>query len=525
MKRRVLVTDPIAQDGIDALTAYVDVDVKLGIAPEELIGVIGEYDALVVRSETKVTADVIEAGKRLQVIGRAGAGVDNIDLEAATRRGIIVVNAPLGNTISAAEHAIALMLALSRHIPQANATLKAGKWDRRRFMGVEVRGKTLGVIGLGQIGSEVARRARGLEMRVIACDPFVSEELAQVLKVEMVPLEQLLRESDYITVHTGLTPQTKGMIGEKELRMMKPRARIINAARGGIVDEQALFEAVEEGRLAGAAVDVFSKEPAEDNILLKSERIIVTPHLGASTAEAQERVALDVTRQILAIFNGESPTHAVNAPLVPPETMAIIGPYVEVAMKVASLATQLSEGQLAGLDVEYLGDIADHDVTPLKAAVIKGLLEPISEENVTIVNANMIAEHRGLRINERKGSYEGIYTNLLRVQATTSAGKTLVGGTMGHDGPHIVQINEFWVDVSPGDGHLLICENVDRPGMIGAIGMILGQHEININSMRVSANKLGRALMVLGLNDAANEDVLREISRVEDIFSVRQAKI
>ena len=525
MSRKVLVTDRIAQDGINALAAHAEVDVKLGIPAEELISIIGEYDALVVRSETKVTAAVIEAARNLVVIGRAGAGVDNIDLEAATQRGIIVVNAPLGNSISAAEHSIALMLALSRHIPQANASLKGGKWDRKSFMGVEVRGKTLGIIGLGQIGSEVARRARGLEMHVIACDPFVSQERAQVLGVEIVELGDLLKGSDYIAIHTILTPQTKGLIGEKELRMVKPSARIINVARGGIVDEEALYKAVEEGRIAGAAVDVFSKEPPGDNILLKSDRIIVTPHLGASTSEAQERVALDVAEQIIAIFRGEAPLYSVNAPLVPAETMAVIGPYLEVAIKVASLVTQLSEGQLSSVDVEYLGEIADYDVTPLKAAVIKGLLEPVSEENVTIVNANLVAEHRGLRINESKGSYEGIYTNLIRVQAATSAGKMIVAGTAGHDGAHIVQIKEYWVDVSPGDGYLLICENVDRPGMIGSVGTIMGKHKINIHSMRVSANEKGRAMMVVGLDSPATDEVLKEMAKVPDIFSVRQAKI
>jgi D-3-phosphoglycerate dehydrogenase len=525
MDRKVIVTDPIAQDGIDALASGAQVDVRLGIAPDELLRVIGEYDALIVRSETKVTAAVIEAGKKLQVIGRAGAGVDNIDVEAATNRGVIVVNAPLGNTTSAAEHAIALMLSLSRYIPQANASLKSGKWERQRFMGVEVRGKTLGIVGLGQIGSEVARRARGLDMHIIAHDPFVSEERAQTLIVEMVSLEDLLRRSDYIAIHTALTPQTRGLIGEKELSLVKPSARIINVARGGIVDEEALYNAVEEGRIAGAAVDVFSKEPAEDNILFKSDRIIVTPHLGASTAEAQERVALDVAEQIVAIFRGEPPAYSVNAPLVPRETMAVIGPYVEVAVKTASLATQLSAGQLSSVDVEYLGEIADHDVTPLKAAVIKGLLEPISEENVTIVNANLVAEHRGLRISERKGSYEGIFANLLQVRATTKEGTTTVSGTMGHDGPHIVQINEFWVDVSPGAGYLLICENVDRPGMIGAVGMILGKHQININSMRVAAGERGRAMMVLGLDSAATDEVAQEIGARPDVFSVQRAEI
>jgi D-3-phosphoglycerate dehydrogenase len=429
----------------------------------------------------------------------------------------------MGNTISAAEHTVALMLALSRYIPQANATLKGGKWDRKRFMGVEVRGKTLGIIGLGQIGSEVARRARGLDMKVIATDPFVSEERAQSLIVEMVPLEELLRRSDYIAVHTALTPQTRGLIGEKELRLVKQGVRIINVARGGIVDEEALYNAVEEGRVAGAAVDVFSKEPAEDNVLFKSDRIIVTPHLGASTAEAQERVALDIAQQIAAIF-GRAAGYSVNAPLVPRETD---GDHEDVS------GSGRQDG-VTGDAVERAVQqrrcrVSRRDRRPrrnaLKAAVIKGLLEPVSEENVTIVNANLVAEHRGLRISERKGSYEGIFTNLIQVRATTKEGTTTVSGTMGHDGPHIVQINEFWVDVSPGAGYLLICENVDRPGMIGIVGTILGKHQININSMRVAAGDHGRAMMVIGLDSAPTDDVAREIAAVADIFSVRTAKI
>jgi D-3-phosphoglycerate dehydrogenase len=340
----------------------------------------------------------------------------------------------------------------------------------------------------------------------------------------MVSLPELLQRADYIAIHTALTPQTRGLIGEKELRLVKPSVRIINVARGGIVDEEALYNAVEEGRVAGAAFDVFSKEPAEDNILFKSDRIIVTPHLGASTAEAQERVALDVADQIAAIFRGEPPAYAVNAPLLPPETMAIIGPYVDVAIMTASLATQLSAGQLSTVEVEYLGEIADYDVTPLKAAVIKGLLEPVSEENVTIVNANLVAEHRGLRISERKGAYEGIFSNLVQVRAATKDGLTTVSGTMGHDGPHIVQINEFWVDVAPGAGHLLICNNVDQPGMIGTVGMILGRHNVNINSMRVAGER-GQAMMVLGLDSAPSDEVVQELTTVPDMFTVRRARI
>jgi D-3-phosphoglycerate dehydrogenase len=524
---KVLVTDPIAQDGIDALAPHAEVDVRLGLPRDELIAAIGEYDALVVRSETKVTAEVIEAGSKLQVIGRAGVGVDNIDLQAATRRGILVVNAPMGNTISAAEHAIGLMLALARHIPVASASLKEGRWERKRFLGVEVRGKTMGVVGLGQVGSEVARRARGLEMRVLAYDPFVSEERAHVLGVELVPFEELLKRADFISLHTTLTPDTRHLIGEEQLKLVKPSVRIINTARGPLIDEEALARACEEGRVAGAAIDVFSKEPPDaDNVLLKSDRILVTPHLGASTTEAQERVAVDVAEQIIAVLGGEPPRYAVNAPLIPAETMSVIAPYLDVAAKTASLGTQLCDGQLKTIEIEYLGEIANLDVTPLKAAVIRGLLAPISEENVTIVNANLVAEHRGLRITERKGPYEGIYANLISVRLTTTAGTMTVAGTLAHDGPHVVLLNDFWVDVPPGDGYLLICENEDRPGIIGAVGSYLGQHDVNISFMRVGREKVrGRAVMVLGLDDPVTPTQLEEIQHLPHILSARLARV
>lgn len=524
---KVLVTDPIAQDGVDALTPHAEVDVRLGLPPDELLAAIGEYDALVVRSETKVTAEVIEAGKKLQVVGRAGVGVDNIDLEAATRRGVIVVNAPLGNTISAAEHAIGLMLALARHIPAGSASLREGRWERKRFVGTEVRGKTMGVVGLGQVGSEVARRARGLEMRVLAHDPFVSEERAQALGAEMVSLEDLLAQADVVSLHTRLTADTRHLIGEEQLKLVKPTVRIINTARGPLIDEDALARAIDEGRVAGAAVDVFAKEPPPaDNVLVKNERVLVTPHLGASTTEAQERVAVDVAEQIITVLNGQPARYAVNAPLIPAEAMSVIGPYLDVAAKTASLGTQLCEGQLERIEIEYLGEIANVDVTPLKAAVIRGLLAPVSEENVTIVNANLVAEHRGLRITERKGPSEGIYANLVRVRLATTAGTTTVAGTVAHDGPHVVLLDDFWVDIPPGDGYLLICENEDRPGIIGAVGSYLGEHDVNISFMRVGRQQVrGRAVMVLGLDDSVTPAQLEEIQRLPHIFSARLAHI
>jgi D-3-phosphoglycerate dehydrogenase / 2-oxoglutarate reductase len=345
--------------------------------------------------------------------------------------------------------------------------------------------------------------------------------------VEIVSFEDLLKRADFISLHTTLTADTRSLIGEEQLKLVKPSARIINTARGPLIDEEALCRAIDEGRLAGAAIDVFAQEPPPpDSPLLKNDRILVTPHLGASTTEAQERVAVDVAEQIVSIFKGEPALYAVNAPLIAAETMSVIAPYLEVAVKTASLATQLSEGQLGKIEIEYLGEIANLDVTPLKAAVIRGLLSPVSEENVTIVNANLVAEHRGLRITERKGPYEGIYANLISVRLTTTAGTTTVAGTMAHDGPHVVSLNDYWVDIPPDDVYLLICENEDRPGIIGFIGSYLGQHDVNISFMRVGREKVrGRAVMVLGLDDSVTAAQLEEIQRLPHIFSARLARI
>jgi D-3-phosphoglycerate dehydrogenase len=367
-KKRILVADPIAEDGIAILKTEADVDVHTGMSADELEAAIGDYDALVVRSETRVTPAVLAAGKRLQAIGRAGVGVDNIDLNAATQAGVVVVNAPLGNTISAAEHTIGLMLALARHIPDADASLRGGEWKRAKFVGVELRGKTLGVIGLGQVGSEVARRAKGLDMEVVAHDPFVSPERAAQLGVELAPtLDDVIAKSDFLTLHTVLTPQTKHLIGAEQLKSAKPSLRIINTARGDLVDNDAVADAIDAGRIAGAALDVFPVEPPDmSSRWLHHPAIAVTPHLGASTAEAQERVAIDVAKQILAILRGEPAQYAVNAPMIAAETMTVIQPFIAVAEQVASVATQLSAGQLGNIEIEYLGELANHDTTPLR---------------------------------------------------------------------------------------------------------------------------------------------------------------
>jgi D-3-phosphoglycerate dehydrogenase len=522
---RVLVTDPIAQDGIDALAREAEVDVKLRPAPDELLKLIAGYDALIVRSETKVTRQVIEAGKQLQVIGRAGSGVDNIDVEAATERGIVVVNAPTGNVISAAEHTIALMLALARNLPDAHQSLRAGRWERQSFIGVELRGRTLGLLGLGQVGSEVARRARGLEMQVIAHDPYISHERFLALGAETATFDEVLAQADFISLHLRLTPQTANLLDDAQLAKTKKGVRIINAARGELIDEAALIRALDSGHVAGAAIDVFRQEPPGENPLLNHDKIIVTPHLGALTEEAQERVAVDAAEEVLAVLRGEPARYAVNAPLVSAETMEVLRPFLDVAERTASLATQISHGQLREVEIDYLGDIADYDVTALKAAVIKGLLAPVSEENVTVVNANLIAERRGLRIMERKGPSEE-YANLLSVHVHTDQGETTVAGTAFHDGTHIQRIDDFWPNIPPGEGYLLLCENLDRPGMVYAVSGVLAQHKINIRNMTVSdPDARGRALMVLRLGDEVSPDVIRTIEQLPDIYSARVAQV
>lgn len=527
MSHRVLVCDAIADDGVEALKASgAEVDVKTGLKPNELKGTVDGYDALVVRSETKVTREIIETASKLQVVGRAGVGVDNIDLEAATERGVVVVNAPTGNTISAAEHAIALMLALARNIPAANDSLRAGKWERSRFIGLEVRGKTLGIIGLGQVGSEVARRARGLDMQVIALDPFVPEDRARSLGVELVTKEELLKQADFISVHTTLTEGTRSLIDGDDLEAMKPTARIINTARGGIIDESALEQALSDGKIAGAAVDVFESEPVTDHPLFKSDKVVVTPHLGASTAEAQERVAVDVAEQIMCVLNGEPARYAVNAPLIPAETYSYLAPYLPVARRVGYLAVQLHEGQMGDVEIDYAGDISQHDLTPLRAAILGGILKPISEDHVNVVNVDIIAQRRGIAVTEKHVPTHELYANLITVRCVSSDGATEVSGTIAHDGPHIVSVDDFWVDVPPTEGYIMLCENRDRPGMIGAVGTLLGEYNVNISFMNVGRHaKRGEALMVVALDDSLTPEQIKKVREISGILSVKLARL
>ncbi|MBK9611649.1 phosphoglycerate dehydrogenase [Candidatus Amarobacter glycogenicus] len=521
---RILIADPVAPEGIELLRAIGDVEVKTGQAADALVASIENYDALVVRSETKVTRAIIEAGVRLQVIGRAGVGVDNIDLEAATERGVIVVNAPQGNTIAAAEHTIALLMALARHIPQADASMRAGKWDRKSYVGTEVRGKTLGVIGLGPIGSEVARRGVGLDMRVLGHDPYVAEERTRSLGAEPADFETLISVADFISVHVPMTAATKGMISTEQFARMKDGVRLLNVARGGIIDEAALAAAVQSGKVAGAAVDVFTAEPIDpENPLLGDPRIITTPHLDASTAEAQERVAVDVAEQIVDVLAGRPARYAVNAPMLAPETLKVVGPYMAVAEIVGTVATQLVTGKLKSIELEYLGEIAEYDTTPLKASIIRGLLKPISEETVNIVNANIIAQSRGWDIAEQQRTSHAVFNNLVNLKVVTSDDEVTVSGTVVHDHAHIVLINGLDVDLAPERGtYLLACDNEDRPGMIGRVGTLLGEFDINIQSMQVGRRgRRGRALMLIAVDEAPSQDQLDAIEAIAGIYNVR----
>ena len=519
---KVLVADYIPKEGLEILCSHAQVDIKPDLKPEQLKEIIADYDALIVRSKTQVSADVIELGENLKVIGRAGVGIDNIDVDVATRKGIVVVNAPTGNTISATEHTLALMLALARNIPQANNELKKGKWEREKFTGTELRNKTLGIIGLGNVGSELAKRVQAFEMHIIAYDPFVSEDYAQRLKVTLVSLDRLLKEADFITLHVPLTTMTEKLIGAAELAMMKPTARIINCARGGLIDEEALLKAIQEGKIAGAAFDVFSREPLTDSPLFKEDRIVVTPHLGASTVEAQMNVARDVAEQVLTVLQGQFSRYAVNAPHIPPEMV----PFVKAAATIGNLASQLTEGQVNSIQVKYGGEVANYDCNPIKTAVISGLLQPMTEEKVNLVNVNLIAAQRGLKISEEKQPTVKNYSNLITLEVNTNIKTTTVSGTVRDSETHIVQVDEFWMDIVPTGGYFLFCHHVDQPGLVGTIGTITGKADINISSMHLSRLKpRGSALMILALDESLPEKQRQEILAIPGIHTAKVVKL
>lgn len=510
---RILVADPISDTGIERLREGGEVDVKLGRKEDEILADIAEYDAVVVRSETKITGKIIEAGKKLQAIARAGVGVDNIDVAAATRHGVVVVNSPEGNTIAAAEQTIALLMALSRKIPDAVASLRAGEWKRSKFVGVEVYNKSLGVVGLGKIGREVAKRGIGLGMHVLAADAFVSPEMARREGVELVELDELLARADYLTVHTPMTAATRGMVNDEAFAKMKDGVRVINCARGGIIDEAALLRALQSGKVAGAALDVFEKEPpAPDNPLLTHPQVITTPHLGASTEEAQVNVAVDVADQIVAILGGKPPRTAVNMPAISADVFARIEPYLELGTKIGKLHAQLADGPIDEVEVSYSGDILNLDVQPVTRGVLIGLLQPMLEESVNFVNAPFIADERGIRLTESKTAGEGEYPNYMCVTVREGDKRHTIGGTvLGRRDQRIREIDQFRIDLKP-EGYLLVVPHQDRPGIIGAVGTLLGQANINIGGMYVGREERGRrAVMILSIDEPTPSEMLEKI--------------
>ena len=517
---RILVAEPLGKEGLDLLRQKATVDVRLRLPPAELEAAIPSYHALIVRSGTKVTDAVLAAGRDLIVVGRAGVGVDNIDVEAATRRGVIVANAPTTNIVAAAEHTIALMYASARNIPQADRAVRAREWQREKFTGVELVGKRLGLIGLGRVGSEVARRAQGLGMEVVMYDPYVPLERAQQLGVRPVAFDELLASCDFISLHTPLTAETKKLIGAREFGMMKREARLINTARGALVDEAALLEALDAGLIAGAALDVFEHEPPENPRLLEHERVVLTPHIGGSTEESQLRVSIQIAEEVLTALEGQPTRFAVNAPFVPPSLARMLVPYLTLAERLGSFYVQWVGGPLGAIEIDYAGAIASEDTSILTAALIKGLLEPIHTDRVNLINAQAVAQAYGLKVIEKRTREAARYENLISVK-----GARQMAGTVLQDQPHIVELDGKWVDFV-ATGYLLLTRHHDRPGMIGVVGALLGNADINIASMVVARDTpRGESIMVLSLDDPVPPPVFEQLRAQPDIEWVKVLRL
>ena len=526
---KVLIADKLSEDGVKLLQGERDleVDIKTGLSPQDLAAIIGPYEAVVVRSATKVTAEVIAKADKLKVIGRAGVGLDNVDADAATKRGIIVMNVPAGNTISTAEHTLSMLMAVARHIPQADASLHAGRWDRAKLVGTELFGKTLGIVGLGKIGTEVARRAQVFGMRILAFDPFLSSERAQQLDIELTDLPRLYREADFITVHVPLTNDTRHLIGAKEIATMKKGVRLLNCARGGIIDEAALAEAITAGQVAGAALDVFEQEPpAKDHPLFGLPQVVVTPHLGASTEEAQLNVAIEVAKQVADALLGRGIRNAVNMPSVDAQTLKVLQPYIVLGERLGAMASQLSGGQVAEVRVTYVGEVTGYDASPITLAVLKGLLAPMVGENVNYVNASLIAAERGIRVVEAKANRLEEFANLLAVDVRSNGNTLTIQGTLSaRRQPRIVKIDRYFVEAAP-EGYMLILKNEDKPGLIGQLGTLLGEAKINIAGMTNGRDKPGgTAITVVNIDNAVPVAVLDKVKRLAHVLDAKLLKL
>ncbi|HET7169128.1 MAG TPA: phosphoglycerate dehydrogenase [Candidatus Limnocylindrales bacterium] len=522
---KVLVAEAVAREGIDRLRARHDVDERIGCSREELAALLPDYDALIVRSQVQVDAELIAAGTRLVVIGRAGVGVDNVDLEAATRAGVTVVNAPTGNTIAAAEHTLALLYGVARRTAAADASVRRGEWQRAQFTGLELRGRTLGIVGLGKIGQAIALRARAMEMVVIGADPYVTAEQAANHGVELVDLDALLERADVVSVHVPLTRATTGMIGRAAIARMRPGSIVLNVARGGIIDEAAVAEALASGHLAAAGIDVFDHEPPTDSPLLTAPNTLLTPHLGASTAEAQVLVAEEVADQVLDVLDGRSARYAVNAPLLTPETARALGPYLPLAEILGQFFAQFSRGGVRTLTLEIAGELAGHDAAPLTAAVLRGLLETVTTERVNLVNAGALAKARGITLVERKTSDAGAYDAALTLSSEGPVGGRLtVGGTVAAGEPRITRLGAYRLDMEPARV-MLITHHTDQPGMVGRIGAMLGEADVNISAMHLARSRPREdALMILALDDdvpATVEEAIRGLDAVLELWTIR----
>jgi D-3-phosphoglycerate dehydrogenase len=523
---KILVAEPLAKSGLEILRAHHEVDEKIGLTPEELAAIIGEYDALLVRSQVKVTAEILAHATRMVVIGRAGVGVDNVDLEAATKAGIVVVNAPTGNTISAAEQTIALMLALARKTAAADASMRRGEWKRSSFTGVELRGRTLGIIGLGKIGQAVADRARGLEMNVIGYDPYVTAEVAAVHGIALVEIDALIEQSDVITVHVPLNKATRGIIGTDQIARLKPGVMLVNVARGGVYDEAAVAKALTDGTIAGAAFDVYETEPPVDTPILTAPNTVLTPHLGALTAEAQLRVAEEACEQVIDVLAGRPARYAVNAPLLTPETARAIAPYLPLTETLGRIAGQYFRGAVKSLTVDVAGDLANHDASQLTAAALRGILENATSERVNLINAGFLAKNRGLTVNERKTSDAGTFASLVTLTVEGDTGKAVVAGTIANGEPRLVRIDESWLDMAPTP-LMLVTRHQDKPGTMGRIGLMLGEADVNISAMHLARTAPRQdALMLLAVDDEIPDAVaaaIRNHPAVLDVWVIRAA--
>ena len=523
MTFNILITDPLSEEGIFPLrqAKNLAIHMETNLSPDELVEKVKDYDALLIRSQTQVTREVIENAPNLKIIGRAGVGVDNIDLDAATENGIIVVNAPDGNTNSAAEHTMAMLMALARKIPQAFASLKNQQWDRKSFIGVELKNKTLGIVGLGRIGAEVAARAKGQRMDVVAYDPFLTEEKAKKMGISCGSLEEVLQQADFITIHTPLLKETRYLINKKAFEQMKDGVQIVNCARGGIIDEDALYDAIVNEKVAGAALDVFEVEPFVDHKLLTRPEVIATPHLAASTFEAQESVAVDVSADVVSFLNGGLVQNPVNLPSVSKEVMIKVGPFFELAEKLGSFVSDLADGIVEEITIHYHGELAGFDVRPLTRNTLKGLLKGNLGDHVNDVNAKYLADQIGISVNEYKTSTSKGFMNLLTVEARTAKGTRSVSGTLLNGlGARIVKVDKYPVDVVP-EGHLVFIKHKDQPGAIGRVGTMLAKANINIATMQVGrANAGGDAIMMLTIDKYVNKYDIDCLKELDDIFDV-----